>query len=63
MINLVTPKDGLTVDSFCGSGTHAVAAYLEGMNFIDFEKDKENWEVANARLDYYKEKPAQLQMF
>ena len=63
LINLVTPKDGLTVDLFCGSGTHAVAAYLEGMNFIDFEKDKENWEVANARLDYYKEKPAQLQMF
>ena len=39
LVRLVTPKKGICLDPFCGSGTTCVAAVEEGMRFIGIEKD------------------------
>lgn len=41
----------IVLDPFMGSGTTAVAATLEGRNFIGFETAPEYIEIANKRLD------------
>ena len=63
LIRLVTPKDGITVDLFCGSGTQPIAAHLEEIDFIAFEKEKEYWEIATNRYEYHKNKPIQKTLF
>ena len=63
LIRLVTPKDGITVDLFCGSGTHPIAAHLEEIDFIAFEKEEDYWEIATNRYEYYKNKPIQKTLF
>jgi len=63
LVRLVTRKDGIVVDPFCGSGTTCIAAYLEGMNYIGFEKEKEYYDIAMERLKYYKEKGVQQKLF
>lgn len=44
-------KGDLLLDPFAGSGTFALAAHNNGMNFIAFEKDKTIFEMAKERLD------------
>ena len=63
LIRLVTPKEGITVDLFCGSGTHPIAARLEEIDFIAFEKEEDYWEIATNRYEYYKNKPIQKTLF
>jgi len=53
LVRLVTPPQGLVLDPFIGSGTTAIASYLEGFNFIGFEKEKGYCEIANVRIKYY----------
>ena len=42
------------MDIFLGSGTTAIAAHKEGFNFIGIEKEKEYYEVALKRFEYWK---------
>jgi DNA modification methylase len=63
LVRLVTRKGGIVLDPFCGSGTTCIAAYLEGMNYIGFEKEKEYYDIAIERLKYYKEKGVQQKLF
>ena len=45
------PPGGVVVDPFAGSGTTAVACYLEGRRCVSFELDPSNVTIARKRLE------------
>jgi len=51
LITLVTPPEGVCLDPFEGSGTHALACEELGFNYIGFELDKEYYEIAKNRIN------------
>ena len=53
LVKLVTPKEGLVLDPFMGSGTTAIACWKENKKFIGFEKSKEYWDIAQAKIKDY----------
>lgn len=50
LVRLITPRGGLVLDAFGGSGTTGVAALLEGMRFMAAEADADSYETACKRL-------------
>ena len=50
---LVTPRDGVTLDTHCGSGTSLIAAHLEGLRAIGCELSPEYCTIARARLAHW----------
>ena len=50
LCRLVTPKGGTVLDPFMGSGSTRMAAKDEGFEFIGIEKEKEYFEIAEARI-------------
>ena len=50
LVKLITPIGGTVVDPFCGSGTTAVAAVLEGYDVIGIELDPDYARIAEARV-------------
>jgi site-specific DNA-methyltransferase (adenine-specific) len=50
LIKLVTPKGGITLDPFGGSGTTAVAAIENGFKYILIEKEAEHIPIIEARV-------------
>jgi site-specific DNA-methyltransferase (adenine-specific) len=57
LIRLVTPKGGIVLDPFMGSGSTGKAAVREGMNFIGIERETEYFEIAEARINWEINKP------
>jgi site-specific DNA-methyltransferase (adenine-specific) len=57
LIRLVTPKGGIVLDPFMGSGSTGKAAVREGMDFIGIERETEYFEIAEARIEYERNKP------
>jgi DNA modification methylase len=57
LIRLVTPKGGVVLDPFMGSGSTGKAAVREGMNFIGIERETEYFEIAKSRIEYEINKP------
>lgn len=53
LIKLVTPKDGITVDPFFGSGSTGVAAILNDVRFIGIEESEEYFNIAINRIQHY----------
>jgi site-specific DNA-methyltransferase (adenine-specific) len=51
LVRLVTPKDGVCLDPFMGSGTTAVACINTNRKFIGIELSPEYCEIANKRLE------------
>lgn len=51
LIRLVTPPGGIVLDPFLGSGSTAVAAYLEGFRFVGCDMDEDWCECARKRID------------
>jgi len=49
LCRLVTPKNGIILDPFMGSGSTGKAALLEGFSFIGIEMDEEYFEIAKRR--------------
>jgi DNA modification methylase len=47
---LITPKGGISLDPFAGSCTHGIACKIEGMDFIEIEKELEYVEIGKARI-------------
>lgn len=52
LIRLVTPKGGVVLDPFMGSGSTGKAAVLEGMNFVGIEREKEYYDIAKTRIEH-----------
>jgi len=52
LIRLVTPKDGITLDPFMGSGSTGKAAIKGGFDFIGIEREQEYFDIAKARIDH-----------
>ena len=50
LVRLITPRNGLVLDAFAGSGTTGVAALLEGMRFAGAEQDAGSHATACKRL-------------
>jgi site-specific DNA-methyltransferase (adenine-specific) len=52
LIRLVTPANGIVLDPFLGSGTTAVAAIHEGVEWIGFEINPEYGHIAERRAEH-----------
>jgi site-specific DNA-methyltransferase (adenine-specific) len=50
LIRLVTPAGGKVLDPFLGSGTTAVAAILEGCDWVGCEITPDYWQIIEARV-------------
>ena len=50
LVRLVTPRDGVVLDPFMGSGSTGKAAMREGMSFIGIEIDPAYIEIAKRRI-------------
>ena len=51
LVRLITPKGGVVLDPFMGSGTTGIACKKEGFNFIGIEREDEYCKIAQARID------------
>ena len=52
LCRLVTPKDGVVLDPFMGSGSTGKGCMYEGFDFIGIEQEAEYVEIAKARIEY-----------
>ena len=52
LIKLVTPPDGIVLDPFLGSGTTAVAAIHENIDWMGFEMNPEYATIAKRRVEH-----------
>ncbi len=50
LCRLVTPKGGIVLDPFMGSGSTGLAAKDEGFDFIGIEREKEYFEICKSRI-------------
>jgi site-specific DNA-methyltransferase (adenine-specific) len=50
LCRLVTPKGGVVLDPFMGSGSTGKAAIEEGLNFVGIEMDQDYFEIAKSRI-------------
>ena len=48
---MVTPKGGVVLDPFMGSGTTGVASKKLGYDFIGIEQSEEYMEICKARIN------------
>lgn len=57
LVCLVTPKGEhhTVIDPFMGSGTTALAALLNENSYVGYEKIRENLDIANRRIDQFKQ--------
>ena len=61
LCRLVTPKGGVVLDPFMGSGSTGKAAIEEGLSFVGIEMDEDYFEIACARIEAaYKQKSLEL---
>ena len=61
-IKILTYKNDLVLDPFCGSGTTCVAAETLGRNWIGIEISENYTKVANERIKVFVEKRKQTEM-
>lgn len=52
LVRLVTPRGGVVLDPFLGSGSTGLAARVEGCRFVGFDLDPEYVRLADARYTY-----------
>jgi len=49
---MFTPKGGICLDPFMGSGSTGKACVLEGFDFIGIELESDYCKIAEARIKY-----------
>jgi site-specific DNA-methyltransferase (adenine-specific) len=52
LVRLLTPKGGLVLDPFAGSGSTGAAAVLEGARFHGIEREAAYVPIARARIKH-----------
>ena len=52
LVRLVTPKNGIVLEPFCGSGTTMIAADLEDRFCIGIEREPKYCDIIKARVDH-----------
>ncbi len=52
LVKMITPKGGVILDLFCGSGTTGMAAIKNGFRFIGIDKEIGYVRIAHARCAY-----------
>lgn len=63
LIKLITPKDGIVLDPFMGSGTTGVACeQLGDYEFIGIEKEADYFEIAKKRIKHALEPQGQMRL-
>jgi len=50
LIKMITPKGGIVLDPFMGSGSTGKACIKDGFSFIGIEKEEEYFKIAEARI-------------
>jgi len=60
LVKLVTPPNVTVLDPFLGSGTTAVAAILEGFNWMGCEMTEDYWPIIEARVAWAEAQPKTL---
>lgn len=63
LVKLITPKKGIVLDPFMGSGTTGIGAKMELINYVGIEREPEYCKIAEARINAWnpdKYKPQQL---
>ena len=58
LVRLVTPKGGLCLDPFMGSGTTGIACEREEIKFIGIERERSYFNIAKKRIIQTEEKQA-----
>lgn len=53
LVRLLTPKGGLVLDPFTGSGSTGAGCVLEGMRFHGIEREPQYVPIARARISYW----------
>lgn len=53
LVRMVTPRGGVVLDPFMGSGTTGCAAMLEGMRFIGIDITPEYVDIADRRIQHW----------
>ena len=51
LIKMITPKGGIVLDPFAGSGSTLIAAKQNGYKYIGIEKETEYITIAEARIN------------
>jgi site-specific DNA-methyltransferase (adenine-specific) len=59
LVGLATPRGGLVLDPFAGSGSTGIAALLERRRFIGIEREGEYIDIACARLTHWAQQAEQ----
>lgn len=62
LVKLITPRGGLVLDPFAGSGSTGIGAVLEGMHFIGCEREAEYAQIARARIVWWASHPQQAEL-
>ena len=57
-----TPTKGVVLDPFLGTGTTLIACVLTGRKGIGFEKKPKYFKIAKRRIQYFIDKPKQLNL-
>lgn len=61
LVRLVTPKGGVVLDPFSGSGSTLVAALKEGARFVGIEREEEYALIAEERVRYTASQELEMQ--
>lgn len=60
LVNLVTPKNGIVLDPFMGSGSTGKACVQKGFDFIGIEMQEEYIDIAKARIRHEENKKSEM---
>jgi site-specific DNA-methyltransferase (adenine-specific) len=64
LVRLVTPRDGVVLDPFMGSGSTGKACVYEDFNFIGIDQDLDYVGIAKARIEFAQDsKDSELPLF